>query len=236
MITRGLREPKRKLESDSSETPSLGEVHEGSLAACLIGGEEHERIWGYQELRHDYFVRERKWVRDDPEMPGRETDRYDAHCHQLGVFKGGLLAAYLRVLPGPSEIGFMLENEFRILLGVREFEDLGGEGTAELSRLVVRRDPGFFTCLHERQRAVELLLKLLYRLSLSEGYRRFYIVVERKWLPFLGRRFLLPFEPVGRAYTFPDGTETVAARADLSDMEERMRRCAPERFEWYRSG
>jgi N-acyl-L-homoserine lactone synthetase len=186
-----------------------------------------------EALRYEFFVKERRWVEEDPGSPGHERDGYDAFCRHLGVFRGTELAAYLRVLPWIPEVGFMLEREFRSLVGGYNAPDLRQEGSVEVSRLAVRKGepllrPG-------EPSAVELLLKLLYHLSLTEGYRRFYVTVERRWLRTFRRTFPFPFVPFGRPYVFPDGTETVAAYADLEDMEEAVRAGAPDRFCWYQS-
>ena len=216
--------------------PILPGLRESGLLACVIGEEEAGRVRAYRELRHGYFVRERKWVTEDPKRPGEEADRYDGHCHHLGVFREEWLLAYLRMLPWIPEVGFMLDREFKALLSEQDRHSLPQEGAAEVSRLVVSGEPGFFAGPREKRLALELLFKLLYRLSLAQGYRRLYVEVETGWLAAFRRTFRFPFEPIGQPCRFPDGTETAAACADLADLEDSLRQRAPERLEWYRSG
>ena len=225
------------LQPDSIPTVMpFPELREHNLLACVIGRNENDRIRAFQALRHGYFVRERKWVTENAERPGEEADRYDGHCLHLGVFREERLLAYLRMLPWIPEVGFMLDHEFKALLSEQDRISLPREGSAEVSRLVVSGENGFFAGPQEKRQALELLFKLLYRLSLARGYRRLYVEVETGWLAAFRRTFRLPFEPIGRPCRFPDGTETAAACADLADLEDYLRQRAPERLEWYRTG
>jgi hypothetical protein len=79
------------------------------------------------------------------------------------------------------------------------------------------------------------LLKLLYHLALDQGFERFYIVVEEKWIKPFARRFGLAFTPIGTPYVFPDGTCTVAATATLAELQESMKAHSPAKYEWYHS-
>jgi N-acyl-L-homoserine lactone synthetase len=208
-------------------------LEESGLQARLIRSDDPDGRMACEALRYEFFVKARRWVAEDPGSPGRERDSYDDFSYHLGVFQGSEIAAYLRVLPWLPEVGFMLEREFRPLVGGDDMADLRRPGSVEVSRLAVRKgepllQPG------ERS-AVELLLKLLYRLSLVEGYRHFYVTVEKGWLRVFRRAFPFPFVRLGQPYVFPDGTETVAAYADLEDMEKAVREEAPDRFYWYRS-
>jgi len=80
---------------------------------------------------------------------------------------------------------------------------------------------------------MELLMKLLYRTAMSNGWNRFYIVVEECWIRPFARRFGLPFRVIGRPYTFSDGTRTVAAMATIAELEAGMLRHSREKFDWY---
>jgi N-acyl-L-homoserine lactone synthetase len=214
-------------------TPPSFTFRDFGLEARVIGEVEPQRVRAYQELRYDHFVRERKWVEGSSLFPGQETDRYDAHCHHLGVFLGERLVSYLRMLPWTPEVGFMLDCEFRELLSEPDRENLLRAGSVEVSRLAVRDDPDALFPPRGRREATDLLFKLLYRVSLAHGYARLYVEVERRWLVAFRRR--LPFREFGVPHVFPDGTETVAAYADLAGLEEWLGQRSPEKLLWYRS-
>jgi N-acyl-L-homoserine lactone synthetase len=80
---------------------------------------------------------------------------------------------------------------------------------------------------------LELLLKLLYHVSRQQGITTFYVVVEPPLLKILQRKFGIPFKPIGKPYTFPDGTHTVAAFTTLAEIEESIKRRWPRRYDWY---
>jgi N-acyl-L-homoserine lactone synthetase len=80
---------------------------------------------------------------------------------------------------------------------------------------------------------LELLLKLLYRISLQQGIITYYIVVEPPLLKILQRKFGIPFKPIGKPHTFPDGTHTVAAFTTLEEIEESIKRRWPHKYRWY---
>ncbi len=172
----------------------------------------------------------------DPANRGLESDAYDPHCFHLAVFdpegggNGAPCVAYLRALPWREGTGFMLEREFSPLLP--EGHQLTISNSVELSRLVVAPYVRALGAAATRQ-VVELLLKLLYGLSLREGWDAYYAVVEEAWLAAFVRRYRLPFRPLGNPFTFPDGTKTVAAIAYRSEMEETIRQSDPAKYTWY---
>lgn len=184
------------------------------------------------QLRHSYFVKQRDWVRENPEVPGIERDDYDPHCLHLGVWDEAGVAAYLRVLPFDLDIGFMLDRELCCLLRHEEREASPRENAVELSRLVVRPDVSLYAD-PDQAHPVELLLKELYRVAKERDFTRFYIVVEQSWLQPFSRRFGLPFQTIGTPHLFPDGTKTVAAMATLEELEAGMRRHSAAKFQWY---
>lgn len=193
----------------------------------------------FQRLRHDYFVRERSWIPSDPTTLGIESDRYDPYCRHLAAFDAtsthsgeASIAAYLRVLPWREEVGFMLSHDFSCLLSEIDRAQLGSQGSVELSRLVVAPHIKEQGALATRQ-VIELLLKLLYRLSVQENWSTYYIVVEEAWLTAFTRRFHLPFTRLGQAYTFPDGTRTCAAVAYREEMEHAMQLYDSAKYRWY---
>lgn len=193
-------------------------------------------------LRHTYFVQERGWVSENEETPGLEIDAYDPHALHLSVWKGGEVAAYLRILPYNPEVGFMIDRELSALLSDEEREVLPRENAVEFSRLVCRVDKSSEEGQGSAQgssqtgdsRVMELLFRQLYQVSLERGFTRFYIVVEAGWLRFFARRFGLAFHPIGKPHRFPDGTRTVAATATLEELEAGMRRHSEEKYGWYR--
>jgi N-acyl-L-homoserine lactone synthetase len=213
------------------------EVRDHPYQVCCVGCTDTAQRDAIHRLRHDYFVAERGWAAPDPAAPGRESDAYDPHCFHLAVFDreeagsgAPRAAAYLRALPWREGTGFMLEREFSPLLP--EGHELIVSNSAELSRLVVAPHVKAQGAAATR-RVIELLLRLLYALSLREGWDSYYAVVEEAWLAAFVRRYRLPFEPLGEPFTFPDGTRTVAAVAHRKEMEEAVRRSDPARFAWY---
>lgn len=202
---------------------------------------DEERLRRCYRLRHAYFVQERAWVCENEVAPGLDCDRYDPHALHLGVWQGDEVAAYLRVLPFDSALGFMLDNELSALLGPEERAALPRENAVELSRLVCRvgkrTEDGQGSAQGsprlEDPRLLELLFKQFYQVSLERGFTRFYIVVEVGWLRLFARRLGVLFHPLGAPYRFPDGTRTVAATATLEELEAGMRRHSEAKYEWY---
>gem|GEM_PF-1399522 len=228
-------------------SPYFTAIAEGDYLARLIAPTNCGEVEAYQQLRYDCFVRQRGWVAPDPLKPGREADGYDAHAWHLAVFDSDAgsyaaaapIAAYLRAVPWTAPCGFMLDREFSRLASAGEMSLLPRDKAVELSRLVVA--PA--ACAPPESRSgpdsphvIEILLKLLYRLSLEAGIERYYVVVEAPWLRAFTRRFRLPFQTIGRPCTFPDGTATVAAYTTRTDLERSVAAHDPERYRWYREG
>jgi len=205
-------------------------VVEGSYVARLVASGNEQEVNAYQQLRHGYFVCRKGWVKEDVQRPGHETDRYDAYAQHLAVFQGEHMLAYLRVLPWREGVGYMLEHEFMCLLDGVEGLNLIHTGAVELSRLVLA------PCLSGRSvyRVVEVLLKLLYHLSLAQQIQHYYIVVEEQWIEAFPRRFYLPFQTLGNRHVFPDGTATVAGYTTRIVLEQAVASSDPAKFRWYR--
>lgn len=186
-------------------------------------------------LRFVTFVENRGWVaKESLPFPKLETDAYDPHSIHLAVFQGGIVTAYLRILPYQPEVGFMLDSDFAPLLREGDRHCLPREGAVELSRLVCRNNY-LRSWKSNEPHPVELLLKLLYQESKARGFQLFYIVVEEAWLRPFVRRFGLPFRVIGQPYTFPDGTRTVAAVATLEELEAGMKKHSTAKYNWYQS-
>lgn len=208
-------------------------VEEGNYAARIVRQEEPLLWLACQRLRHAYFVQQRRWVADNVQANGLECDVYDTHAWHLGVFDESGIVAYLRVLPHTAPTGFMLKHEFACLLDSEASPLIFCSQVVELSRLVYQPSP--LSLKEGTTHPVEVLLKLLYRLALDQGFHRFYIVVEEKWIRPFARRFGLVFTPIGTPYVFPDGTRTVAATATLTELQESMKAHSLAKYEWYHS-
>ncbi len=224
-------------------------IEEGRYLARLINPADPEEVRAYQVLRYDYFVRQKGWIALDPQNPGIETDPYDAHAWHLAVFEtigtpqettsdSPHLLAYLRVLPGTAPCGFMLDHEFNCLVQDEERLRLPRTGVVELSRLVIAPD----ACIrstdpngshNQSPHVVEILLKLLFHLSRHEHWTSYYIVAEEVWLKTFARRFMMAFTPISTPCIFPDGTRTVAAYAELKDLEHAVKHRDPNKYRWY---
>lgn len=216
-----------------TEIDVIGPDNSGYLARriCPSEGDVYE---SYLALRYGYFVLERGWVTSSG-LLDRETDRYDAHCHHLGVFKNNQIVACLRVLPGTSTCGLMLDHDFRCLLTDDERANLVRENSVELSRLAIVESRTRQTTFNHNRYVMELLLRLLYRLSLAEKYQHFYIEVETAWLKPFARAYSMPFMPICRPFTFPDGTETIIAHASLQNLKCAVKSQSRAKYQWYHS-
>jgi N-acyl-L-homoserine lactone synthetase len=219
--------------NDNSRLHDILEVGSNSRGARMLDATNPVDVLAYEQLRYGYFIKCKRWA-DHGKCPGHESDHFDPYCHHLGVFEQEHLAAYLRVLPTTWPCGLMLDHDFRCLLTDEKHRSIIRENSVELSRLVIAPDEAEPHPHRRNRQIIELLLKLLYHLSLQEGYLHFYIEVETSWLKPFARRFGLPFTPICDPYTFPDGTETVAAYASLQDLEQAVRSRSPEKYEWYR--
>lgn len=206
--------------------------HSQPMKACIFHAGDVVPMEECARLRHAYFVCCKKWVPESCTSPGLECDNYDEHCLHLGVWDEQGVAAYLRILPFASQVGFMLDRELSCLLSDEERRALPRERVVELSRLVVRSDVAL-RAASSQVHPVELLLKRLYCESKRRDFGRFYIVVEQSWLGPFTRRFGLPFQLIGTPHIFPDGTKTIAATATLEELEAGMRSHSASKYEWY---
>ena len=189
-----------------------------SLVARQIQPGEETALSQCYRLRYDYFVKQRGWV-TAPCPDREERDHYDSRALHLGVFSGKEVVAYLRILPHNARHGFMLDHDFAALLSDQQREELPRAGAIEISRLVCC----WQTVKSSRVHPLELLLELLYNLSLEQGFERCYIVVEECWLRPFVRRFGVPFQIVGQPQVFAGGTRTVAAMATVAQLETALR-------------
>lgn len=212
-------------------TPTAVMIQEGRFLSRQVDVANPHEVNSFQRLRYDYFVQQRKWVCEDLAHPERERDCYDSHAEHLAVFEDDQVVAYLRALEWRSECGFMLEREFQCLLPPDFALHLSHCGAVELSRLVIA--PQTRLSLREGRNVAELLFKLLYKLSLQRGWQHLYIVVEAAWLPLFQRRFGFPFHPLGPLHVFPDGTRTVAAYANIAELETVLAKYDPDKLAWY---
>lgn len=206
-------------------------VRGNGFCARSIDGRDPLQAAAFQRLRYGYFVRQRRWVAEDTNCPGHESDCYDVSSFHLGVFKGERLVAYMRTLPWQPGCGFMLEHEFRLLLPEEANFQLVHRNAVELTRLVVA--PHTELALRDVPQVSELLFRLFYQVAQRRGWEQLYIVVEPHWLPLFARRFGFRFEPLSHSYTFPDGTRTVAAQARLADLEAGLAEKCPDKLRWY---
>lgn len=212
-------------------------------------------------LRHDYFVKHRGWVTCNGS--GEETDHYDPFCQHLAVFHNDHILAYMRLLPWQPTTDFMLEHDFACLLTDEERASIIHENSAELSRLVIAPDAhnkslsaapvlGLAitpatqndTCVNSenhmisgnsfgRLAALYPLFKVFFHTARQQNIQTFYIVMEPPMLKILQRKFGIPFVPLGKPYTFPDGTVAQAAFTTLAETERSITARFPQRYAWY---
>lgn len=206
-------------------------IQQGRFLSRQVDMANPHEVNSFQRLRYNYFVQQRKWVCEDRSHPEREMDCYDSHAKHLAVFENDQVVAYLRVLEWRAECGFMLEREFQCLLPPEIALPLSHCGAVELSRLVIA--PQTRLSRREARYVTELLFKLLYQLSLQRGWQHLYIVVEAAWIPLFQRRFGLSFHPLGPLHVFSDGTRTVAAYANVTELEMVLGRDDSDKLAWY---
>ncbi len=236
------------LDQSSMVVPDAGiSVVEGAHTARLVNPARLDEVCAFQRLRYDYYVVRRRWIVPDLDSPGRETDRYDPYAWHLAVFRNESghasihavqMVAYLRVIPWTAPSGFMLGDEFACLTSPDELSNVPDSGSVELSRLVIAPAAGAPGNHQNDSRGnphhvIEILLKLLYHLSLKQQIEHYYIVVEASWLKMFTRRFHLPFRTIGHPHTFPDGTETIAAYTTRAALEEAVLSQNPDKYFWY---
>lgn len=195
----------------------------------VLDTDDHAAILDCQRLRHDFYADYKGWVR--PERSGQETDHYDSACHHLAVFEDGAVVAYLRALSWTTNLGFMLEHDFRQVVPEAALVRLIRNNSFEISRLVVA--PGLQP--HEVLQVTEVLFKSLYLFCKAQNIDHLYAVLEAGWLRRFRHCFHLPFQALGPPHRFPDGTKTVAAYATLTELEESLAVMAPAKLSWYRS-
>ena len=75
-----------------------------------------EMVQAYQ-LRHEYFVRLKRWVIPNEAHLDLEFDAYDADAEHIAVFLEGKATGYLRIIDRQASCGFMIECEFAALVG-----------------------------------------------------------------------------------------------------------------------
>ena len=207
------------------------EINQAPYTARIVRPEESCWWRTCQRLRYAYFVRQRGWVRDDPQRNGLEADDYvliPITLPSLQEMKLLLTYGYCQQRRRPASCW---SRKFACLLNNQSIRLPCDASVVELSRLVYCPVPSQIQ--GSGTHPVELLLKLLYRLALTQGFARFYIVVEQNWIKPFARRFGLTFTPIGIPYIFPDGTRTVGATATLTELQESMKAHSQGKLAWY---
>ena len=219
-----------KRMQNSSEAGSFCFEHDGLIVRGIDSCDRTE-MGTFHKLRYGYFVEEKKWVAPCGETPYCERDGYDAACLHLAVFQGDHPVAYLRALPWHEGLGFMLERDFRCLLSDEALAGLHKKSSLEISRLVLAPALPPAAVLP----VTELLFKALYRLCRESEIEHLYAVLEPGWLRRFTRCFHLPFQAIGAAQRFPDGTRAVAAYAHLRELERSLQAVDPQKLRWYQT-
>lgn len=219
------------MNSKSTELAKFSTLIKPPYAARIVSDPCSEEMLACWRLRHRYFVVERGWEGCRATEPEREADCYDVTCQHLAVFQGDKPVAYLRALPWHEGLGFMLERDFRCLLSSEALGGLHKESSLEISRLVLAPDLSPAAVLP----VTELLFKALYRLCRESEVEHLYAVLEPGWLRRFTRCFHLPFQALGIAQRFPDGTRAVAAYAHLRELERSLQAVDPQKLRWYQT-
>ncbi|MBU4369400.1 GNAT family N-acetyltransferase [Patescibacteria group bacterium] len=174
-------------------------------------------------FRYKIFCEELQWL--PLNTSEKEFDEYDQFSIHFGVFsKDGKLVGYGRfILPGSD---FMLEKEFKDLLNnhiIRKQRD-----TVEVSRISIDkilRSTGSFNII------TMLLYKLMYRWSIKNKIRYWYMAIEPNYLKLLQKFF--PCKQIGDIKFYQPNTATTAALLDLKEAEVFLLRVNQKLYEWF---
>jgi N-acyl-L-homoserine lactone synthetase len=189
----------------------------------------------YGALRHTFFVNELQWVEENPRNPGIELDRFDPFSTHLGVWCGDELVAYMRLLPSDTPVNWMLDTDFRVVMEDSTYVGLMRDNAVEISRLVVAKPKGGPVESAEMAVAyMRLLFKLFYHVCLAAKWDRYYVVVQPVWIRAVKKHFpWFGFEPITKAYKFPDGTSALVATTELTTLEHLSASLQPAEHAWF---
>lgn len=187
-------------------------------------------------LRARVFMRELGWLATSAD--GRERDRCDPLARHFAVFvhlaegapaEGApALAGYARALL--PRHGFMLQREFRELLGDQDFAPDAGRAF-EVSRFVIHPAQRGQRC-DEGRTITEHLAREIARWALAHGRDEWYTVCETRYLRALRLRGL-EFTPFGHPLEYQPGVEARAAVLRLSAAARALRARRPRDYAWY---
>ncbi len=179
-----------------------------------------------QHLRYKVFVEELGWFSPDQFKEKKESDKYDEHAVSFGVFDYlGHLVGFARfVLPNKE---FMIEKEFREL--VRGIQIRKDNETVEISRLAILPD---LRKSREGFRVAMLLYKVLYQWSIMNGFRYWYMVVEKRYLKVL-QSYGFPCQQISLIKEYQPGVSSLVAMLDLRKAEGKVKKGNPELFKWF---
>ena len=157
-------------------------------------------------VRYKSFFEELGWI---PENKMKlDFDKYDEEAVHLGVYAGGDLISYCRVIDSPQN--FMIDKEFNNIVDGSDIE----ERSAEVSRLVTSEKAKKF----EKFAAPLLMYREVYKYMIKNKLRYCYIVVTQQYLKTVQKIF--PFKRIGSSESHPGESLTVAAVLDLRQMED----------------
>jgi len=209
-----IRNRNRKIKNDNNTV-----LYEGNFTARILKNDDIKKAY---KFRYKIFCEELNWLPLNKDK--EEFDDYDRFSIHFGIFfKNDELAGYGRfILP---KINFMLEKEFKDLLDnhtIRKKRD-----TVEVSRVAIDK-----TLRGKSFNLIILLLyKFMYRWSLKNGIRYWYMVIEPNYLKSL--QSLFPCKQIGRVKFYQPNSTTTAALLDLREAEDFLFRKNRKLYEWF---
>jgi len=212
-LRKGEKISNEKIKNDHSVI-----LYEGDFIARTLKKDEMKRAYRF---RYKIFCEELRWLPLNESK--EEFDEYDQFSIHFGIFsKNGELLGYSRVIP--PNINFMLEKEFKDLINnhaIRKEKD-----TVEISRTAIDK-----TFRRQGFNLINLLFKLMYKWSIKNGIKYWYMAIESNYLKSLQNLF--PCKQIGRIKFYQPNTATTAALLDLKEAEDFLLKVNPKLYEWF---
>jgi len=178
-----------------------------------LGKSDENEIHNIFKLRFNIFCDELKWV--TPSIDQLEKDYYDDYAKHFVIFNSQKQIIGTARIITSSPKGFMIDNEFRNLIDVKQLNTYPMDKTVEISRLAIlsnyRKKSG------NKDDITKYLFYAMYRWSKKNKKKYWIIVVDKIFLVSLSKQYFIKFKLLGEPQIYPDNLTVVAAIINLNN-------------------
>lgn len=193
-----------------------------------------------QKLRYKVFCKELKWLlpdmSDNDNNIGIEKDRFDSCSVHFGVFNNKNLLGCIRITVPTNSDPLLIQSDFRESLKDDKLE-IDKRESIEISRLAVdynslhSKRKKSFKKTEKKEKIVWCLYKIIYKWSVKNKKRFWYMVVNEDYFKRLKQFF--PIEKLGPGKEYQKGILTIPIKLDLRKGEKKLEGTNRELYEWF---